>query len=185
MAGRKERHRERNMGKRAQHEIIGFVLIVVLVVIVSLVFLAISLRQPSTAVTSESKQVAGLLSSMLQYTTDCAIYMPQYESLRDLIKSCYHSEQCIDGTPTCQKLQDVLSGLLDAAQPDVSGEQAVKGYEFNASYAAEQQGFYVTRAEQGSLAYVSKGTCKGNSIGSQEFLPIDAGTIRISLKFCY
>lgn len=177
------------ISRKAQHEMVGFILIVVLVVVVSLIFLGISLRQKPSGVESESKQVVNLLNSILQYTTDCAIYVPQYESVRDLIKSCYHAETCIGGVSTCQKLQEVLTGLLESAQPHMTGGvQVIRGYEFNASYVAEQAGFFA-RPAQADITYLSKGTCKqrsiSNSIGAQEFLPLDAGTIRISLRFCY
>jgi hypothetical protein len=173
--------------RKAQHEIIGFILIIVLVVVVSMIFLALYVRQKPSGVATESKQVSNLLHSMLQYTTDCAIYVPQYESLRDLIKSCYNSEKCSDGISTCQKLKDMVNKLLESAQPNIgAGEMVIKGYEFNASYVSEQRGFFM-KPREADLVYISKGKCSkaSNSIGSQEFLPLDVGNIKVSLKFCY
>ena len=166
---------------------VGFVLIVVIVVIVALIFLTLSLRQKSSGIKTESKQVQSLLGSMMAYTTDCAIYEPQYESLRDLIKSCYYMETCTDGIGTCQRLQETLAGLLESAQTGISsGEGAIMGYEFNASYVAKQTGFFV-RPGQGDVLHFTEGNCRSssNSIGAQELLPLDTGSIKVSLRFCY
>lgn len=174
-------------GRKAQHEMVGFILIVVIVVVVALIFLALSLRQKSSGIETESKQVQNLLDSMMAYTTGCAIYEPQYESIRDLIKSCYYMETCTDGTGTCQKLKETLAGLLEAAQTGVSsGGGVIIGYEFNASYAAEQAGFFV-KPGQGDILQFVKGKCSraSSSIGAQEMLPLDSGSIKVSLRFCY
>ncbi|MGC9310048.1 MAG: hypothetical protein ACP5D2_05130, partial [Candidatus Nanoarchaeia archaeon] len=80
-------------GKEAQQEMVGFILIVVLVVIALMVFLILSIGQEEQA--ESSLQINNMLDAMLDYTTDCAIvFEPQYDSLDELIKSCYSNERC-------------------------------------------------------------------------------------------
>ena len=57
--------------KKAQQEIVGFVLIVVIVMIGLMIFLVISLRD--TGDPTNSGGVDNILSSIMRYTTDCAI----------------------------------------------------------------------------------------------------------------
>lgn len=168
--------------KKSQEEMVGFVLIVVLVVVISLVFLGISLRQKSQPGTDT--KVNNMLSAMLAYTTDCALYMPQYETVADLIKSCYYDESCSNGKDTCKELQEVMGNLLEAAEGDLNADKPVKAYELNASYSSKEGGF-VARRPEASIVYIKKGICTQSSIGAQQFLPLDTGNIILSLKFCY
>jgi hypothetical protein len=168
--------------RKAQEEMVGFVLIVILVVVISLVFLGFSLRQKSKPETNV--QVDNLLSAMLSYTTDCALYMPEYEKVGDLIKSCYYSEQCSNGKNSCNELKDIMNKLLNSAKGDLGKDRPIKAYELNASYSAKQDKFAAIQ-EHAPIIYISNGACTGTSIGTQQFVPLDNGNIIISLKFCY
>ena len=170
--------------KKSQEEIVGFVLIVVLIAIIALVFLGFSLRKKPLP--EVDKQVENLLSAMLAYTTDCALYMPQYETVEDLVKSCYYNEICTNGREACQELKDVMAKLLMSAEGDlnVNRDRPLKAYEMNMSYSSKQEGF-TAREPEASILYLKSGVCVSNSIGSQQFLPLDSGNIILSLKFCY
>lgn len=85
--------------KKSQHEIAGFVLIVVLVTIIGLVFLMIFANRGGTG-KRDSIEISNLLEASMYYTTDCAIsYIPNYENLQDLIKTCYNdpNQNCVAG----------------------------------------------------------------------------------------
>lgn len=170
------------LNRKAQEEMVGFVLIVVLLVIISLVFLSFALRKKSPVETST--EVDNLLSAMLAYTTDCALYLPQYETLGDLIKSCYYNEKCSDGKETCKVLKETMSEMLKAAEGDLKGDRPIKSYEMNASYSAKQEGLILKKTED-SILYIKQGICTANSIGAQQFIPLDTGNIILTLKFCY
>lgn len=167
--------------KKAQEEIVGFVLVMVLIAVVALVFLGLQLRQKPAA--SESKQVANLLDAMLKYTTECSVSLPQYETLRDLIKSCYEQAKCSNGMQACQYLQDTADKMLLAALADVEAERPVKSYQLNASYSTTQ--FVFGKKPQADILVVSKGKCTGSSLAYKEFLPIEAGNIEIMLRLCF
>ena len=66
--------------KKSQEEIVGFVVVIVLIAVIALVFLGLSLTKKQEPI--ESRQVSNLLGAMLQYTTDCSVYKPAYETFR-------------------------------------------------------------------------------------------------------
>lgn len=167
--------------KKAQEEIVGFVLIIVLIAVIALVFLGFQLRQKPVA--SESKQVGNLLDSMLKYTTECAVSPPQYDTLRDLIKSCYEQDRCSNGMSACQYLQDTTDKMLASALPDIEAERPIKAYQLNASYSTTQ--FVFGEKSRADVLVVSKGKCTGSSMAYKEFLPLESGDIEVMLRICY
>ena len=99
--------------KKAQHEIIGFVIIVVIVMVAGLFFLSFSLRRNKTSIQS-SAEISNLIEASMYYTTECAIdYLPKYDNFQDLIKSCYNQEICLDGRNSCAVLNKTLERILD------------------------------------------------------------------------
>jgi hypothetical protein len=98
--------------KRAQQEMIGFVLIVVIVIIGLLVFLIFSVKQHNIP---ENDIANNILSSIMKTTTRCAIvYEPDYDDIRDLFKSCYDSRQCSNTMEmSCDVLEDSLTSMLN------------------------------------------------------------------------
>ena len=71
---------------RSQQEMVGFVLIVVIVIVALMVFLVISVRKPSEI--KESAEVENLLDVLMDHTTECAVISePDYDSVKDLVKS--------------------------------------------------------------------------------------------------
>jgi len=104
--------------KRSQHEIAGFVLIVLIVTVIGVVFLSLTYGRPEVG-KETSAEVSNLLTSAMQHTTDCAInYIPQYRNVQDLVKECYkdksgEARKCLDGRDVCQELEKNLKNLLD------------------------------------------------------------------------
>jgi hypothetical protein len=102
------------MDKKAQNEIAGFIVIVVLVTIIGLIFLVLMMRPVSKG--SESAEISNLLQSVMYHTSDCAVsYVPQYEDEQELIKSCYKNERCLDGRGVCEVLNQTLKEILKAS----------------------------------------------------------------------
>ena len=78
--------------KKSQHEIAGFVLIVLIVSVIGVVFLSIAFGRGEVSRHS-SVEVSKLLESAMYYTTDCAVnYIPQYRDIQDLVKECHKSQ---------------------------------------------------------------------------------------------
>ena len=138
--------------KRAQEEMIGFVLIIIMVAIIILVFLTVSLRKSSNS--TESYEVESFLQSLSQYTTDCAInYYPNYLDLKDLIKECSNNEICLDLKNTCDVLNQTLEDLLDSSW-QIGEDWPNKGYLMNITYLGSE----VFSREKGNLTLNSKGS---------------------------
>jgi hypothetical protein len=101
--------------KKAQHEIIGFVLIIVIISVIGIFFLSFSGGKESNI---NSLEVVKLLESSMLYTSDCAIgYIPQYKEIQDLIKECYRNDitKCINGKKVCENLNDEFKNILRLA----------------------------------------------------------------------
>ena len=114
------------MKKKAQEEMVGFVLIVIIVAVVVLVLVGLSSLNREETV--ESSEVSSFLTSAMQYTTECSrnSFSPNL-SVRDLIKRCSEGESC--GTKeSCDLLNSTLSGILSGTW-DAGNDRFYKGYE--------------------------------------------------------
>jgi len=119
--------------KKAQHEIIGFVIIVVIVIVAGLFFLSFSLRRNKTSMQS-SAEISNLIEASMHYTTDCAIsYIPKYENLQDLIKSCYNQEICLNEQNSCDVLNKTLEKILNQSL-NIGPDSKNKAYTANIFY---------------------------------------------------
>ena len=84
-----------NKNRKAQEEMMGFVLIVVLVMIIFIVFLVISFNSKQKV--SENTEIDGFLSSIQEYTSPCAgDYATEFLSLRGIIAYCRDGKMCFD-----------------------------------------------------------------------------------------
>jgi len=121
--------------KKAQHEIVGFVLIIIIVTIVGLIFLSLSIGKGDVSKRT-SVEISHFLEASMHYTTDCAVsYIPNYETLQDLIKSCYKNnlETCLNDKGVCEALNSSLEKLM--LNLDIDEDKPNKAYELNIYYA--------------------------------------------------
>ena len=87
--------------KKAQEEIVGFVLIMVIVAVGFLIFLGFNLRQGITT-TEESFDLHQFLESSMEYTTECSLrYEKDLAKLGDLFESCYFGKTCFGAVGVC------------------------------------------------------------------------------------
>ncbi len=158
--------------KKAQEEMFGFVFIILLVTIVSLVFLSFSIKKPSSDV-RESIAINDLLNSMLSFTTECG-------NLKELSISCYKGEYCNE-TTACKKFSDLSESLLDSA---LRAETSATGYSFYANYTSEITAWQAK--PQGEIISLTNGNLTGKRLGAFQVIPISSTeTIQMSLYFCY
>lgn len=114
--------------KKAQEEMVGFALIMIVVAVILLMFVAFSLRNPQKE-TVESYEVESFIQAFLQYTTDCAEgYEPVYYPVRKLITACKNKDICSDGEDTCEVLNSTLREIIEESW-QVGPETPIKGYE--------------------------------------------------------
>ena len=106
------------MEKRAQHEIVGFVLIILLVSVIGIVLLGLGFSGEDEG--STSLEISNLLESSMYFTTDCAVnYVPQYRDIQDLIKECYKDisgsfVDCLDERKVCKALDSEFKRIIDS-----------------------------------------------------------------------
>ena len=143
------------LNKKAQEEMVGFALIIILVGIILLVFLSFSLRK-STIDEVESYEVESFLQSALQSTTICRNPFG-YLDIQDVIFECGSEETCLDGENSCDVLEADFSEMLQKSW-NVEEGSSIKGYSFIA--LVEEEGVYNVTA--GNVTSSSKGA-------SQEF----------------
>ena len=165
-----------NKTKKSQSEMVGFVLIVVIVVVAIMVFLIISVRKPAEQV--QSTEIENLLSAMMEYTTECAIvYEPDFDSMKDLIKSCVENKKC-------NNLDQMACDYLDETSVEVMAsvmatESQISAYEFEIYHEDE------SNVEEEEVLKIVKGKCEGRTRGAREVVSVYNGELVISLKFCY
>ena len=118
--------------KRAQEEMVGFALIIIIVAVILLVFIGFSLRKPQKE-NVESYEVSSFIYSFLGYTTECRDSSNlEHLSIEKLIFYCDNNELCLNGQNTC----DILSATLKeiAEESWKTGEdRPVKRYELKIS----------------------------------------------------
>jgi hypothetical protein len=163
---------------RAQEEIVGFVVIVLLVAIVGVIFLGIYLRQ-DTPGTSESQDIYQFLESSMQYTTSCATnYEPDYSTLGVLIQQCHSGLSiCTSGESPCDVANSLLNELIEASYSSVGPSSSLKGYEFTAIYSNN-----IDLEEE--FIRITEGTCEGSLRGAEILNPAFPGTIVNTLILC-
>lgn len=116
--------------KKAQEEMVGFALIVIIVVVILVAFLAISLKKGEREPV-ESYKVEGFINSLLQYHTSCEDRVRRFIPIRDLIYWCDENNKvCLDGNNSCDILKEALSSIINASW-HVGTDTPVKGYVFN------------------------------------------------------
>ena len=118
----------RKINKKAQEEMVGFVLIIVLVMVIFVVFLGFSLRN-SQKESVEDYEVESFIQAFLQYTTSCEEnYESNYLSIQELIFKCDAKEKCLNEDDSCVVLNNTLEKLLDESWK-VGNDSQYKGYE--------------------------------------------------------
>ena len=163
------------MHKKAQHEMIGFILIIVIVVVIGLFLLIFYLRQEPPK--HEDIDVSNFLQSSMEYTTDCAIvYEPEYDSIEDLIGSCDNNRNCIDGRSACSALNSTLSDIIQAGWM-VSEERPVNAFSVFIYYQEENR--------KEDILVLQKGNCTGSRTGAEHLLHRYPGNIAVDVEICY
>jgi hypothetical protein len=163
--------------KRSQHEMVGFILIVIIVVIAGLFLLFFYITADNQE--KQSKDLQNFLESSMKYTTDCAInYEPQYDNLKDLIKSCYNNEMCENGEMACFMLNSTLSRILDKTWK-VSSQSTISYYSIIIYYQEDKN------SQKDRIIQLQKGNCTRMLVGAEYLIPQYPGNIIINMEICY
>lgn len=141
------------INRKAQQEMVGFAIILIMVAVILLVVLGSSLKKSNDDVV-ESYETLGFIQSILQYTTTCENNREKL-TIQKLIFECDIDARCLDGRDSCNILHTTLSEILDESWK-VGKEYPVKGYEL----------LIISNTEE--IVNISKGETTDNSKGSNQ-----------------
>jgi len=142
------------MIKKAQEEMVGFALIIIIVAVILLIFLGFTLLKPQKE-NIESYEVESFLDSMMQYTTDCSDNLERLD-IQGLITKCNRNQKCLDERESCDVLNETISNILKETWKIENSP--VLGYELNISSEKE-------------ILFISKGNKTSNYKGAINMLP--------------
>ncbi len=142
--------------KKAQEEMVGFALIIIVVSVILLVFLGFSLKNNQKE-SVESYEVESFIQSTLQYTTTCEDNFEPL-SMQKVIYQCESGQSCLNGENPCQVMNSELGSLVNTSWK-TGAERPVKGYEF------------LVKGHNETLFNMAQGNKTINSKGSVQYLP--------------
>ena len=137
--------------KKAQEELVGFGLIMIVVAVILLVFLSLALKNPEKEAV-ESYETDSFIQAMLQFHTDCEDYTGPLD-IKDLIFSCDIEESCLDGRFSCDVLDSTLREIVESSW-QVSADGPVKGYELGILINSVE----ILNIQEGNLTNTYKGS---------------------------
>ena len=164
----------KKQNKKAQEEVMGFVIIVLIVMIIGLVFFAFALRRTTETVEEQDAELDDLLQAMSYYTTDCKINS-QYLNIKELVRKCYVSEtaRCENSENVCISLNNTIEDMLQEFLGQNLANQQIHSYSLNISNSKQ-------------ITYIEQGNLEGNYIGSSTPIPTLTGEdVIIYLRFYY
>lgn len=162
------------INKKAQEEIMGFVIIVLVVMVIGLIFFAFSLRRSSESIEPKQAELDDLLQTAIYYTTECKINN-QEQNIRELVRKCYNSQSasCDDNMNICNTLNNTIEKMFYEFLGQNIAQQVVHSYTLNISNSKQ-------------ITYIEDGQLEGNYFGSS--LPIatlQGEDVLIKLRFYY
>lgn len=148
--------------KKAQEEMVGFALILIIVSVIILVFFSLSIK--NKGVVEESYVTDNFLQAILPYTTDCYISGSPAD-IDKLAKRCSSQgyEMCDDGERSyCEVLNETLEEILELSWPVYLGEDEesyYKGYDFKIlDFSIEDNPILLTNLTKGKETNTYKGS---------------------------
>lgn len=167
------------MAKRAQEEIVGFVVVVVLLAIIGVILLGVMLRAPPP-VQKESQDIHQFIEAAYDYTTTCALKSENsLASLSEVLRACYKGEHCTNGLSACSALNRTLADILSTSWP-TGPNRPLLGYSFNITYTTN-----VTKVAPTPLISLSTGNCSLKTKSAQQITPMYPGILSSELTLCY
>ncbi len=178
----------KKLNKKSQHEIAGFVLIVLIVSIIGVIFLSLTIGRGEFN-KQTSIEISNLLGASMYHTTDCAInYVPQYRELQDLVKECYKDKsgnyrECLGGRNVCEVLEYEFKNIIDKGL-EVSDESPNKAYKLDIYYSYDDD----ANAREEILSFENGNFENCSSVvGGNQPTPVSSfgsGKIEIDLMVC-
>jgi len=171
------------IGKKAQEEMVGLVLIILVVSVIFLLFLGLSLSQSNSERRVESSEATQFLDASLEYTTSCSTNGGySYLKLKELISRCNQNSAdiCENGEKICEVAESTFKELIESTWV-FSVESKTTGYETSIVFkdSTTQTSTPLTDFEAPKIDCISE-----NRRGAEKPISTQAGTIVITLELC-
>jgi len=151
---------------KAQEEMVGFAVLIIIVAVVGVLFLSFMLgRHSSTEISSLSVQQFS--EALVHATSECNLgAWPKLSSFSDVIDACYNapSALCDNGISACQYLNSSIIEITNTAwpiSPDSPFVEASFSLLFKDRISKEEKEF-------SSLQFKN---CSGSSMGGESIIP--------------
>lgn len=146
--------------KKAQSEMVGFGMIIILVAIIGLVFLWFYIVKPAPQ-NLEDYEAQSFVRALSQYTTECKEPGRDYLKIDELIYFCYDPlKQCESGE-ACTILENTLNSIAEESWDTGEGKR-IRGYSLEIA-VFDLNGDFVE-----SMYSKTQGNLTGNSRGFEE-----------------
>ncbi|RMD67212.1 hypothetical protein D6817_02290 [Candidatus Pacearchaeota archaeon] len=174
------------VAKRAQEEMVGFMLVILLVAIIFLIFLGLaSMRSKSNV--RESAEVSQFLDALMELTTDCRITsfsgsVNPYKTVEELIRDYDRDLTCENG----EKARDVLTRTIQEAIETswvFSPESLYQGYTFEVDQTTGS-GASSTQERIVELTWQGNAFSCTHAIGDTKSVFSASSTIKARLILC-
>jgi hypothetical protein len=98
------------ISKKAQEEMLGFGLIVIIISVIILIFVSFALKSNRGDI-QESYEINSFVQVLLQYTTDCEDNLEFLKTQR-LIFHCAEERKCLDERDSCEVLDETIDSIM-------------------------------------------------------------------------
>lgn len=175
------------MSKKAQEEMMGFVLIVILVSIAGVIFLGIFLRSGGDEdIGQKSSKLYSLIGGLSQITTSCEIPQSNLINVRDLIRECINGnvctacqgETCGNTDGACEVLENTLKKAMESSYV-VTDKSYTKYYNLSIYYEFDGKNII------SPILVGSQGNCLGNKLSNNRPFDDQGEKVIMSLEICF
>ncbi|MEM1577790.1 MAG: hypothetical protein QXM27_02155 [Candidatus Pacearchaeota archaeon] len=140
------------ISKKSQHEVFGFVIIILLIIIIGTLIFSFSFhRTLSKPKYYEDIRINDLMNSIMYFSTSCG-----YRDVKEVIGLCYNDQKC-DSKSACEYLTQLLGEILNSTLGKERDYGDVIGYQLI--------------SEDGKIN-ITAGKQQGNLIVSKYYVPI-------------
>lgn len=159
----------KRMNSRAQAEMVGFAVIIIIVSVVLLIILGLALTNSTDREELESYEIDSFIQSFLYYKTDCKDNFGKI-SIQEMVQDCDNERSCLDGRDTCEVLENKLQEIVKSSW-NYGQNRPVKGYSLNITKGPE------------TILGISDGTKTENYKGSVQYLGTSNSDQSIAVVF--
>ncbi|VVB82070.1 Uncharacterised protein [uncultured archaeon] len=158
--------------RRAQEEMVGFAVIVIIVGIILIVLLGFMIGNKNNQQGNvESYEIESFIQASLQYSSSCGNEL-EFLSVQQLINACDSGTICLDNQDSCDTLNQTIKGLIDSGW-SVGNGSAIKGYQFK------------VMSEGNEKLIIQKGNETSNYKGGFQDFASGVDSYEVSLKVYY